>query len=59
MVRVALKEQVEAKVSQLSGWSDAQEQLERLARLRPLVAQQHRHFEQNITTAVGTKASPG
>jgi polyphosphate kinase len=49
MVRVAaLKEQVEAKVSQLSpDGRTPQEQLEAISkRLRPLVAQQHRHFEQ-------------
>ncbi len=49
MVRVAaLKEQVEAKVSQLSpDGRTPQEQLEAISqRLRPMVAQQHRHFEQ-------------
>ena len=49
MVRVAaLKEQVEAKVSQLSpDGRTPQEQLEVIGqRLRPMVAQQHRHFEQ-------------
>ena len=49
MVRVAaLKEQVEAKVSQLSpDGRTPQEQLEVISqRLRPLVRQQHRHFEQ-------------
>ena len=51
MVRVAtLKEQVEAKVSKLSpDGRTPQEQLEAISqRLRPLVAQQHRHFEQAI-----------
>ena len=51
MVRVAaLKQQVEAKVSQLSpDGRTAQEQLEAISqRLRPLVAQQHRQFEQFI-----------
>src|SRR6476469_1032341 len=51
MVRVsALKQQVEAKVSQLS--SDGrtpQEQLDAVSdRLRPMVIKQHRHFEQAL-----------
>lgn len=49
MVRVAaLKQQVEAKVSKLTpdGYTP-QAQLEEISqRLRPLVSQQHRHFEQ-------------
>ncbi|MBW4663778.1 MAG: polyphosphate kinase 1 [Chroococcus sp. CMT-3BRIN-NPC107] len=51
MVRVAaLKQQVEAKVSKLSpDGLTAQEQLEAVSqRLRPLVAKQHQHFEQEI-----------
>ncbi len=51
MVRVAaLKEQVEAKVSKLSpDGRTPQEQLEVISqRLRPLVTQQHHHFEQVI-----------
>ncbi len=51
MVRVAaLKEQVAAKVSKLSpDGRTPQEQLESISqRLRPLVAQQHQHFEQVI-----------
>lgn len=51
MVRVAaLKEQVEAKVSKLSpDGLTPQEQLAVISqRLRPLVAQQHQHFEQVI-----------
>lgn len=49
MVRVAaLKEQVEAKVNKLTpDGRTPQEQLEAISqRLRPIVAQQHQHFEQ-------------
>ena len=55
MVRVAaLKEQVEAKVNQLSpDGRTPQEQLEALSqRLRPQVAQQHHHFEQKLRPAL-------
>ncbi|NJL21708.1 MAG: polyphosphate kinase 1 [Leptolyngbyaceae cyanobacterium SM1_3_5] len=51
MVRVAaLKQQVEAKVTKLSAdGRTAQQQLEAIARrLRPMVAKQHRHFDQAL-----------
>ncbi|MBD2120036.1 polyphosphate kinase 1 [Trichocoleus sp. FACHB-262] len=51
MVRVAaLKQQVEAKVSQLtSEGRNPQEQLDAICdRLRPMVIKQHRHFEQAL-----------
>lgn len=55
MVRIAaLREQVAAKVSKLSAdGRTAQEQLEAISqRLRPLVVQQHRHFEQVLRPAL-------
>lgn len=55
MVRVAaLKQQVEAKVSKLTpDGRTPQEQLEEISqRLRPLVVQQHRHFEQVLRPAL-------
>ena len=55
MVRVAaLQEQVAANVSKLSpDGRTAHEQLEAISqRLRPLVAQQHRHFEQVLKPAL-------
>lgn len=55
MVRVAaLQEQVAAKVSKLSpDGRTPSEQLEAISqRLRPLVAQQHRHFEQVLRPAL-------
>lgn len=51
MVRVAaLKQQVEAKVTKLSpDGRTAQQQLEAISRrLRPMVAKQHRHFDQAL-----------
>ncbi|MBW4491861.1 MAG: polyphosphate kinase 1 [Oscillatoria princeps RMCB-10] len=58
MVRVAaLKEQVEANVSKLS--SDGRtpsEQLQAISqRLRPMVAQQHRHFEEILRPALADR----
>jgi len=58
MVRVAaLKEQVVAKVTRRSAdGRTAQEQLELIGqRLRPMVAQQHRHFEQALRPQLATK----
>ncbi|OKH28936.1 polyphosphate kinase 1 [Chroogloeocystis siderophila] len=55
MVRIAaLKEQVAAKVTQLTpDGRTPQEQLDAISqRLRPLVAQQHQHFEQVIRPAL-------
>jgi polyphosphate kinase len=55
MVRVAaLQEQIEAKVSKLSAdGRTPQEQLEVISqRLHPLVAQQHRHFQQVLRPAL-------
>lgn len=58
MVRVAaLKEQVEANVSKLS--SDGRTPSEQLSaisqRLRPMVAQQHRHFEEILRPALADR----
>ena len=58
MVRVAaLKEQVAANVTRRSAdGCTAQEQLNMISqRLRPLVAQQHRHFEQALRPQLATK----
>ncbi|MBD2038993.1 polyphosphate kinase 1 [Leptolyngbya sp. FACHB-321] len=58
MVRVAaLKEQVAAKVTRRSAdGCTAQEQLELIGqRLRPMVAQQHRHFEQALRPQLAAK----
>ncbi len=58
MVRVAaLKEQVAAKVTRRSAdGCTAQEQLELISqRLRPMVTQQHRHFEQALRPQLATK----
>ncbi|XHX80799.1 MAG: polyphosphate kinase 1 [Stenomitos frigidus ULC029] len=57
MVRVAaLKEQVAAKVTRRSAdGRTAQEQLELIGqRLRPMMAQQHRHFEQALRPQLAT-----
>src|SRR5579883_3094332 len=58
MVRVAaLKEQVEAQVTKLSAdGRTPQEQLDMISqRLRPMVSQQHRHFEQALRPQLAAK----
>lgn len=58
MVRVAgLKQQVEAKVTKLTpDGRSPQQQLDAISeRLRPMVAQQHRHFEQALRPQLAAK----